>query len=153
MAMPATNHDLIPVPSVSRIVARLLVSRALSGRWLVRSSALHERIYSRPDSVDRSGVHPERITGRPANAALNASSAVCPCRRAERRSSLDFVHHGLVRSGTGCGSISADLGYASARKPPACWGRIWVGMVSYSGGGKLPRVSLAGAAEARGPAG
>src|ERR1700733_14855475 len=37
------------------------------------------RIYSRPDSVDRSGLHPERMTGIPANAALNASSAVRPC--------------------------------------------------------------------------
>jgi hypothetical protein len=36
-------------------------------------------IYSRPDSVDRSGLHPERMTGIPANAALNASSAVRPC--------------------------------------------------------------------------
>jgi anaerobic selenocysteine-containing dehydrogenase len=36
-------------------------------------------IYSRPDSVDRPGLHPERMTGTPANAALNASSAVRPC--------------------------------------------------------------------------
>jgi hypothetical protein len=48
--------------------------------WRRRTGALvRSGIYSRPDSVDRSGLHPERMTGTPANAALNASSAVRPC--------------------------------------------------------------------------